>query len=101
VACGHGRIAELFSPENYLGIDYSDELIKLAKELHPKYNFAVADGKSFTPDRKYDIIIEVISLGMMNITPREFYDKYKDCANKYVICINGSDTTIFFVKPLV
>lgn len=41
VACGYGRYAPLFNPEHYMGFDFSDDFIELARERHPNYVFEV------------------------------------------------------------
>lgn len=39
--CGYGRLSELF--KNYIGIDFSPDFIKEAKQLYPQKTFEVQD----------------------------------------------------------
>lgn len=45
VGCGNGRLLEIFGNKNidYIGTDSSDELIKIAKKLHPEKKFEIID----------------------------------------------------------
>lgn len=43
IGCGTGRYLEWFSPTNYLGIDVSPEMIKLAEKRFPKAKFETGD----------------------------------------------------------
>lgn len=39
--CGYGRMAKLFEPKDYIGVDLSPEFIQTAKEKNPKHRFEV------------------------------------------------------------
>ena len=65
LGCGDGRDAlEIIKrTKSYLGIDYSEELIKLARELVPDAEFMVSDMVEFDfPTAKYDGIFAFASL---------------------------------------
>lgn len=50
--CGNGRFCQLFAKDRYLGADASQELIKIARVLHPEYEFTqVEPGKMPTQDK--------------------------------------------------
>ncbi|MCX6808699.1 MAG: class I SAM-dependent methyltransferase [Candidatus Berkelbacteria bacterium] len=58
LGCGNGRLSKIFDElnVNYLGLDDSEELIQLAKERHPKRNFAVTKPLKFDlPDNSIDV----------------------------------------------
>jgi SAM-dependent methyltransferase len=61
LGCGYGRMCHNFDQDKYLGIDFSEEMIKLAKEKYPEYNFQLADINTFVPDKHYDIIFDIMS----------------------------------------
>jgi SAM-dependent methyltransferase len=46
LACGIGNLADLFSPEIYLGIDIAADRITVAQKEHPEYRFQVCDSTS-------------------------------------------------------
>ena len=68
LACGNGRLVESFQGKeiDYLGIDISEELIKLAKNNYPNYIFKVGDLlalKNVVPkNQKYDYIFCLAAL---------------------------------------
>ena len=43
--CGYGRMANLFSPEKYVGVDFSEDFIENARKLFPYHNFVVTNLK--------------------------------------------------------
>lgn len=94
VACGFGRFAHIFKPENYLGFDFCDEMIKLAKEKHPKYRFEVQNYYDFDVP-EVDIIFNVISVGSMGVNHEMFIEKYKDKAKKAIISVDGTSIMIY------
>jgi SAM-dependent methyltransferase len=71
LGCGNGRMAEIFADSQieYLGIDNSEELIKIAKARFadkPWANFMVGDALSITPgltrNDKYDLVLLIAVL---------------------------------------
>lgn len=57
---GAGRTAALLAPlaRNYLGVDYSEEMIQAARRNFPQYRFAVMDAADMSPlaNESFDII---------------------------------------------
>lgn len=43
LGCGNGRFSELFEDEDYVGVDVSEELVKIAQIKYPLKKFAVLD----------------------------------------------------------
>jgi len=45
MGCGNGRLIDLFKNKNidYLGVDNSENLIELARQYYPEYNFKIGD----------------------------------------------------------
>ncbi len=64
IGCGNGRdAAEILKRTNgYLGVDVSEELIKLAKEKNPQGNFVVADIEDYSFPKDIDAIFAFASL---------------------------------------
>jgi SAM-dependent methyltransferase len=88
LGCGYGRIANLFSPDKYLGIDFSEEMINLAKKKNPKHSFLVEDFNTYIPDKNFDIIVSVMS--------GENTDRLWDYASVATVIISPTETKIKF-----
>ncbi len=92
IGCGNGRdAAEIIKgTSHYLGLDISEELIKIAKTENPKANFEVADIEKYTLPKNIDIIFAFASLLHVNKENVEMIlDKAYEALNE-----NG----IFFVS---
>ncbi len=64
LGCGNGRLLEVLKNKkiDYIGIDASEELIKIAKENYPQENFQVADALSLPfPDNYFHKVFAIRS----------------------------------------
>ena len=93
VGCGYGRLSDLFN--NYKGIDFSEEMVKLANERYPDKDITLGDTHVDNVD-KYDVIFEAMCLSSFDMTPEQFRDKYKDKA-KIIMCLEPNHFSIFYV----
>jgi SAM-dependent methyltransferase len=57
VGCGIGDLLASVSPKRGLGIDFSQETIRLAQKRHPQLEFQCAEGTAFVAPEKFDYII--------------------------------------------
>lgn len=96
VCCGYGRFADMFKPELYTGFDFSDEMIKKAREIHPEYHFIEADAEDFKPP-VVDVVFQAISLAMLGMTEEQFIETYKPYARKAIICLGVDDYKIHLI----
>lgn len=87
VGCGYGRLADVIP--NYTGIDFSEEMIALAKAKHPHKRFFVAEHL----DEQFDVVFEAMCLSSFGISPREFADRYP---NSIVVCFEPKEFNIFY-----
>lgn len=94
VGCGYGRLSDIFA--NYTGIDFSSEMIKLAKKLHPDKIFSVVDVHTIKDLDDFDIIFECMSLSSLGMDEDAFCDLFKFLA-KTIICIEPDRFTIFYL----
>lgn len=58
LGCGNGALTEKIAGKGYkaLGIDGSDEMLSLAKKLHPSLEFRKDDARFFSLENKADVI---------------------------------------------
>jgi len=71
LGCGNGRYFEFFKnkPVEYIGIDNSEELIRLAKERYPEAKFQINDAFNLSfPDNYFD---KVYSIAVLHHIPSE------------------------------
>lgn len=68
LGCGNGRDAEYFSrfTSQYLGIDASEEMIKLAQARNPKLKFLVGDIAASPLPPEIDLVVAFASLLHLN-----------------------------------
>ncbi|MFC2098483.1 glycosyltransferase [Bacteroidota bacterium] len=57
IGCGTGDLLHNVKPFRGLGIDFSDEMIRIASEKYPEYEFICADAQDVTVEEKFDYII--------------------------------------------
>lgn len=87
VGCGYGRMSDMF--KDYLGVDFSEEMINLARQKYPNKRFEVAE----TSTETFDVIFEVMCLSSLGLTPQEFFERYPA---PIVICFEPKEFTIFY-----
>jgi ubiquinone/menaquinone biosynthesis C-methylase UbiE len=57
IGCGTGDLLFAVKPERGLGIDFSEEMIRIAREKFPQLEFRVADAEDMDIHEKFDYII--------------------------------------------
>lgn len=94
--CGYGRLASLFDPADYIGVDFSPDFIKLAKERNPDYRFVQAslDALPFA-DGQFDwaICVSIKRMVIQNINElfwEEMLSELKRVA-KHVLVLEYED----------
>lgn len=93
IGCGYGRLSDTF--QDYTGIDFSDEMVKLANKKYPNKNIKI--GSVHQPiEGHYDLIFEAMCLSSFEMTPEQFKDKFKNNA-KIIICFEPREFTIFYI----
>jgi len=73
LGCGNGRLSEIFKNKRirYTGVDFSKELIKIARKKYPKEKFLLADAMKL-PALK-NIFDKVYCLSVLHHIPSEEY----------------------------
>lgn len=97
VACGYGRYSDCFIPQDYTGIDFCEEMLKLAAEKYPTYNFELHDIHEAQIQEKYDIVFEVNSLKSLDMSKAEFFEKYSKNATYAIACLEADE---FDIRPI-
>src|SRR5580693_941291 len=57
VGCGLGDLLAAVKPARGMGVDFSEAMVKLARERHPDLEFQVVDANALTSPDKFDYII--------------------------------------------
>ncbi|MDQ1339441.1 MAG: hypothetical protein QG567_593 [Campylobacterota bacterium] len=88
IGCGTGYILNSVKPSYGVGIDFSSEMINIAKNNHPDYTFMVMDAEELALDEKFDYIIISDLIGELHDI-QEFFKKLKAvCTYETKIVIN-------------
>ena len=84
VGCGWGRFAPLFRPSRYMGVDFSREMVQLARTKNPGYLFVCLNlsdkefrrlfprNESDTASARGAVVFQVNSLRPMKLTADQF-----------------------------
>ena len=99
VACGFGRFAGGFDSGRYSGVDFSDEMIRLANEKYPNHHFQRFDIHEEDLTLKPDIIFEVNSLKSLGMTAEGFINKFRPYARVAIACLEADRFTIENLYP--
>lgn len=57
IGCGDGGLLASLKPLKGVGVDFSPEMIALARERHPELEFILASGEGFETREKFDTVI--------------------------------------------
>ena len=57
IGCGAGDLLAALSPRHGVGVDFSAEMIQLARQKHPKLTFLQMDAHSLALDGVFDVVI--------------------------------------------
>ena len=63
LGCGTGNLIGNLSPSYGIGVDISDEMVKIAKEKYPSVEFICQDIEKLSLDKKFDYIVISGTLG--------------------------------------
>ncbi|MDD2679260.1 MAG: glycosyltransferase [Candidatus Omnitrophica bacterium] len=57
IGCGCGDLLSALKPGVGVGVDFSAEMLRQAKERHPELQFIQADAQAFSVDAQFDVVI--------------------------------------------
>jgi SAM-dependent methyltransferase len=72
IGCGNGHFLKHLKPSRGVGIDFSPEMIRTAKEENPGYEYQVMDAENLTIDEKFDFIILSDTIGYLEDVQKAF-----------------------------
>ncbi len=79
IGCGTGYLLHFLRPERGVGIDLSGEMIRIAKESYPEYEFIQMDAENITLKEKFDFIIISDTLYYIEDIQKMFRELKKVC----------------------
>lgn len=77
IGCGTGDFVNELKPRRGMGIDISPEMVKIAKEKYPKYDFFTMDAESLTIDEKFGFVILSDLVGHLDDVQKCFFELHK------------------------
>ncbi|MEM2916060.1 MAG: methyltransferase domain-containing protein [Candidatus Woesearchaeota archaeon] len=89
LGCGTGDIIAFLNPKYGLGIDISENMIKLARKKHPQKNlhFAVGAGENMKLKEKFDVILMPDVIEHLADHKKTFEQLHKTCDTKTRVII--------------
>lgn len=66
VGCGVGDLLSKLVGDRKVGIDYSPNMIKIARELHPEMEFHEMDARNISLDEQFDVIVLADVVGYLD-----------------------------------
>jgi len=57
IGCGTGDLLASLAPSRGVGVDFSEEMIAIARERHPELTFVVADADSLLLEERFDFVV--------------------------------------------
>ena len=76
IGCGTGELLDAVKPIYGVGIDYSKEMVNIAKEQFPNLNFHVSEAENINIDEKFDYIILSDLVGTL-VDVQKVFDELK------------------------
>lgn len=89
VGCGTGDLLNAVKPKYGMGIDFSGNVIQIAKEKYPSLNFMVSDAENFELQEKFDYIMISDLTGFLWDVQEAFRSLKKVCNDKTRIIITS------------
>jgi cellulose synthase/poly-beta-1,6-N-acetylglucosamine synthase-like glycosyltransferase len=89
IGCGAGDLLNGVKPGYGVGIDFSEEIVKIAKEKYPDINFIVSDAEEIELSEKFDYIIISDLTGYLWDIQSVFKNLKKVCNDKTRIIISS------------
>ncbi len=87
IGCGTGDLLANIKPEYGVGIDISEDMIKLAKEKYKKLNFEVQDAQNLKINENFDYVIATDVIGYFADVQKAFEELNKVSNEKTKIII--------------
>ena len=89
IGCGTGELLNYIKPKEGLGIDFSENMIQIAKQKFPNLNFSVDDIENLNISEKYDYIIISDLLTSLWDIQKSFAELKKVCHKNTRIIISS------------
>ncbi len=82
LGCGNGRLVDILNPKTeYLGIDNSSKLLKIARQKYPKNQFKNQNILKLKLNKKFDI---VFSLAVLHHLSEEYHLEFVRAVKQYL-----------------
>ncbi len=88
IGCGTGQLLAGLKPSDGLGIDWSPEMLRIAKTNHPSLRFLEADAECLTPGEQFDYIVISDVIGFLHDVQGFFERLHGFCHDRTRIVIS-------------
>lgn len=98
IGCGTGNLLSRVKPKEGVGIDFSFEMVKIASQKFPEFNFQVMDGQHLEFNRKFDYILMSNLVGYVDDVWQTFRSLRSVCHERSRIVITNYN---YFWQPVM
>lgn len=98
IGCGTGELLSAVKPSRGVGIDFSQEMIKIARNKFPHLEFRVEDAEELKIEEKFDYVILSDLIGCLLDVQKAFAQLKKVCTTKTRIIISYYN---YFWEPIL
>ncbi len=89
IGCGTGELLDQVKPSYGVGIDFSENMLQIAKQKFPQYAFLLNDAENLTIDEKFDYVIISDLLTSLWDVQKSFNELKKVCQKNTKIIISS------------
>ncbi|MDD5306417.1 MAG: glycosyltransferase [Deltaproteobacteria bacterium] len=98
LGCGVGDLLASLDPSRGLGVDFSEQMVKLARERHPGLEFRVGDATGLDLDETFDFVVLSNLVGELVDVERTLANLHRFCHERTRIVITHYN---YLWQPLV
>ena len=98
IGCGTGNSISQLKGKEKVGIDFSEQMIAVARQQHSNVTFYVMDAENITLDKKFDVIIFNNIIGYLDNIQDVLHSIQKNCHEETRIIVSYYNT---FWEPIL
>ena len=98
IGSGTGQLLDALHPQHGVGLDLSSEMVRRAREKHPRLEFRVADVEHLESEEKFDYVVLSDLIGFLRDAQQSFENLQQVCTPRTRVLISYHN---FLWEPLL